>query len=1141
MTNYNFHDLLEPMEFQDLVRDIVQVRDNIFLESFKEGADQGIDGLLYDKHRKIVLQVKRYNLSYSKLLYILKTEELPKVRKLRPTRYILGISMDFLYSQKEEIRELFEGYIEDTNDIISAKDMNNLLGIPKYKFIEKNYTKLWLPSIEIMSDLLEQSVHKGRIRESEYELKMALRTAKFYVQTKMYKRALKKLEKNNVVIISGEPGMGKTAMAYMLAISFLQMDATSGFVWVNSIDDVYASIKDEEAKQAFILDDFWGSVLYDGARNNEERRLEKLILRISKMKNKKMILTSREYILQQGLYKSLTLNKLIDNLKLQCTLEEYSDSEKAKILFHHLKASDLEIDYIKAIYFRCDKIVYHQSYNPRVIDLFLSNSDEREVSSYDYAESLIYYLDYPYEFWRDIFLNLSEEAKILAMIMMISYTPIRIDDLKLSYSKYLLNHSMNLNLKNFNDCISELEQTVIKTYWDEDEQDIRVEFRNPSIGDFLYEYIGNNLEQYVLRLLKISAFYNQVLYIFEHFCENACSEITILVEEKCINDFNTLPMRIADYGDLDGDFEIYHDDEDHALNRVFHLIRLCDRHKNIVLYNFLQEYIHDYCKSMGRNEFYANYFELLEFPRVIKRFCLKGMKFDGSSIIENYYRSIYNIEHYMAMDEFEEVFKDEYSIFKEKNQSEIKNNIKTIILESLDYFDIEDMFVQMDMLIDSIPDILKKYGLRYTKGFKKDIFNIAGRVYEPENKKTLSDRSDIEIEEAENEIDYKQVIYESYEWLFGNEMYSLNDDEILSRVHESNLSDKIKLELKTIIKDRRPWYIYEYLSIESSLEKFILLWTEEGLDFIPHDINIFFYSILYTMVKKDSGIAKKLVGFCAEFYFNIFHQDEAIISEKSFRESNLYSFYIKDDEAFENFIFQTILRKSENWIIVENELLMIYCFVKVVSSDSEDNYYYSTLFSGNFDKVQIKSLHSGIYDTSYGYFEYMGYTFRNHKLERIIFRLFEEIDTFNFNYKHVYVVFSEFLDTLNMTNNDSKVLSLLEKIELSVEILPSGEIDSTNMVICDALSAAEYLDIGDIIDMWLIELTEEQINLLWKRKNICKKNGDKYIVEVYKERDISILKQLKLYGVVLELLKQIEKIHLKFLEGDYSNILYDKD
>lgn len=170
---------------------------------------------------------------------------------------------------------------------------------------------------------------------------------------------------------------------------------------------------------------------------------------------------------------------------------------------------------------------------------------------------------------------------------------------------------------------------------------------------------------------------------------------------------------------------------------------------------------------------------------------------------------------------------------------------------------------------------------------------------------------------------------------------------------------------------------------------------------------------------------------------------------------------------------------------------------------------------------------------SYGYFEYMGYTFRNYKLERIIYRLFEEIDTWNFNRKHVYALFDEFLGTLDMSNNDSKVL-------LSVDILPSGEIDSSNILICDALSVAEYLDIGDIIDMWLIELTEEQINLLRKRKSICKKKRDKYVVEVFKEKDTSILKRAKLFGVVLELLERIEKVCLRFSEGDYSNILYNE-
>lgn len=50
---------------------------------------------------------------YSHLQY----NELPKVRKLNPDRYILGVSADFEPEQKEKLIDLFKGYIINTSDI----------------------------------------------------------------------------------------------------------------------------------------------------------------------------------------------------------------------------------------------------------------------------------------------------------------------------------------------------------------------------------------------------------------------------------------------------------------------------------------------------------------------------------------------------------------------------------------------------------------------------------------------------------------------------------------------------------------------------------------------------------------------------------------------------------------------------------------------------------------------------------------------------------------------------------------------------------------------------------------------------------------------------------------------------------------
>ena len=390
MPNYDFHALLEPLEFQDLVCDIVQLRDGIFLETYKEGRDSGIDGLYTDGTRKIIVQAKRYQQDFKRLFRELQNSELPKVRKLKPDRYILGVSMDFLPEEKEKIRELFEGYIISTSDILSRKDINRLLREPKYKRIELAYPKLWLPSITVLKKTLKESVHGAAYKESAEELKEAIKASKVFVPTRIYRKALHKWSQNNVIVISGEPGVGKTTMAYLLALAYLQPDNLDGFIWANSIHDVYAMLDDEQ-KQVIILDDFWGSIFHDDyTRRNDENRLDKLIRRIIESNgNKRLILTTREYILQQGLQQHPALKETLDCYALICTMEEYGEDEKASILFRHLYASNIEYEYVEHLFAKCNWIVNRKNYNPRVLAIFLAKEPDKNCSPQDYYEDFI--------------------------------------------------------------------------------------------------------------------------------------------------------------------------------------------------------------------------------------------------------------------------------------------------------------------------------------------------------------------------------------------------------------------------------------------------------------------------------------------------------------------------------------------------------------------------------------------------------------------------------------------------------------------------------------------------------------------------------------------------------------------------------
>ena len=66
MSKYDFNKLLEPYEFQYLVRDILQIREKTFFESFSQGPDGGIDLRKKINDNSVIVQVKRYKNDFQK-------------------------------------------------------------------------------------------------------------------------------------------------------------------------------------------------------------------------------------------------------------------------------------------------------------------------------------------------------------------------------------------------------------------------------------------------------------------------------------------------------------------------------------------------------------------------------------------------------------------------------------------------------------------------------------------------------------------------------------------------------------------------------------------------------------------------------------------------------------------------------------------------------------------------------------------------------------------------------------------------------------------------------------------------------------------------------------------------------------------
>lgn len=219
MPDYTFQ-TLSPLDFENMVRDLLQAELSIRLEDFKSGKDHGID-LRYAKCGipSLIVQAKHYaDTGFRGLLSHLASKEKAKIDKLQPARYLLMTSVPLSPDNKDAICKVLSPHIKGTEDIYGKDDLNNLLGLfPK---IERQHFKLWLSSISV----LEEVLHSRVLNQTRIILEDIRDRARFYVCNESFDKALRVLNDYNYVVIAGIPGIGKTTLAKMLVLHFLRAD-----------------------------------------------------------------------------------------------------------------------------------------------------------------------------------------------------------------------------------------------------------------------------------------------------------------------------------------------------------------------------------------------------------------------------------------------------------------------------------------------------------------------------------------------------------------------------------------------------------------------------------------------------------------------------------------------------------------------------------------------------------------------------------------------------------------------------------------------------------------------------------------------------------------------------------------------------
>jgi len=119
---------LNDREFESLSADIISADLNLNVEKFKSGRDGGVDGRFWLGNKEGILQCKHYwKTGYQGLISKLKKEELIKVKKLNPARYIFFTSVPLSRKNKKEIFQIFSPFIISESDIWGEDDINSFL------------------------------------------------------------------------------------------------------------------------------------------------------------------------------------------------------------------------------------------------------------------------------------------------------------------------------------------------------------------------------------------------------------------------------------------------------------------------------------------------------------------------------------------------------------------------------------------------------------------------------------------------------------------------------------------------------------------------------------------------------------------------------------------------------------------------------------------------------------------------------------------------------------------------------------------------------------------------------------------------------------------------------------------------------
>ena len=227
-----------------------------------------------------------------------------------------------------------------------------------------------LLSLRDLEDIFRDAVGQETLERSRSAVHCARDVVPVFFPTSAYDRAWQVLRKHHFAVLEGPPEMGKTAIAWMIALAQLSQGWQA--VVCDKPDDFFQCYKNGPS-QVFVADDAFGRTEYDPSRvSNWEAQLDRVFHLLDS--RHWLILTSRKHILERarrGMDLQGSAIGFPNPAAVLINSDKLSTQEKALILYRHARAAGLETEAKDLVRMHARNIVEDLNFTPERIRRFV--------------------------------------------------------------------------------------------------------------------------------------------------------------------------------------------------------------------------------------------------------------------------------------------------------------------------------------------------------------------------------------------------------------------------------------------------------------------------------------------------------------------------------------------------------------------------------------------------------------------------------------------------------------------------------------------------------------------------------------------------------------------------------------------------